>query len=107
MKTGKSGILPYGGLLQFDPEPAPFAFAGFDPGPAAEAFHAFLHDGQTDAGARVGLDSVQPFKDPENTPVKFRGDANAVVLDPDANELPIFLRADRSEERRVGKEELD
>src|ERR1043166_4836881 len=107
MKTGKSGILPYGGLLQFDPEPAPFAFAGFDPGPAAEAFHAFLHDGQTDAGARVGLDSVQPFKDPENTPVKFRGDANAVVLDPEADEFLIFLRPDRHARRHAGSDELD
>lgn len=95
---------------EFDPEAAAVIGLRLDAGEAAHAFDAFADDGKADAGAWVAR-AVQAFEYAEDAFVLVRGDANAVVLEPEASfrevgigpELEVWLAAGRDEFEAVGE----
>jgi hypothetical protein len=70
---------------EFEPEAAAFAGVGLDAGAAAHLLGGSPDDGQTDAGARKLLGRMEALEDAEDLSLGFRVDADAVVLDPDAD----------------------
>jgi hypothetical protein len=68
---------------QFHPKPAALAFLGFHTDMTAHPLDDFAHDGQADAGAfPVGAGS---FEYAEDALLVMFGNADAVVLDPQAD----------------------
>src|SRR5260221_365964 len=83
------------GFEQFDPEAT--AAAGFrgETDAAAHAFDGLLDDGETHSRARIGLDGMQAFKNTEDLFVVLTRDANAIILDANADGFPSFLGPNR------------
>ena len=79
--------------LKFEPEAAAAAGLGFDADFAAHAGDGFLDDSEADAGAGVFIAVVEAFEDAENAFAMFRSDADAVVFDPDADEIAVAFFA--------------
>src|SRR5437868_5994845 len=70
---------------QLDPEAAPLPFFGLNANAPSKAFDPLFDNGQTDPSAWICLHIMQPFEDPENSLLMFRGNPDAVVLDPRSN----------------------
>src|SRR5258707_12107754 len=70
---------------KLDPKAAALAALRFQPVASAHAFGAFADQRQSNAGARIGFLAVQALKQAENLFMMLTRDANAVVLDPDAD----------------------
>lgn len=80
-------------MRKIDPEAAAFAGFRFDANAAAHAFNTFAHDGEADTGAVVAS-TVEPFEDAENALFILRGNADAVVFDPNAGGTVLDFGAD-------------
>src|ERR1043165_1354344 len=83
-------------LPQLDPEATAFAVSGFYAHGASHALDGFLHDRQSDPGARIASGFGQTFEDAEDSFLVFRGDADAIVAEtePDARRAVLRPNAD-------------
>src|SRR4051812_35011473 len=50
-------------------------------------FHAFLHDRQAHASAGINIRCMKALEHAENSSLMFGWDADAIVLDPNANKI--------------------
>src|SRR5881394_3199420 len=74
------------GLVQFEPEPAALAGSALDAYRAPEAFNRSLDECESHPRAGVLLPGFQPLEEAEQLTDILRGDADAVIPDPDAHE---------------------
>src|SRR5437867_121117 len=71
------------GAFKLQPEPAAFSRLRLDADISAHALGCFADKGKTDAGAFIAL--VELLEHVENPVLVFRRDADAVVLEPEAD----------------------
>src|SRR3990172_11025265 len=99
------GSLCMGPPRQADVEPGPDAHLGVDGDAAAVQFHRFLGDGEAQARARTALYVGGPVEALEQPRQVLRGNADAAVLDRDAD-VPVH-GFDRQSHRAAGGRILD
>src|SRR5207249_492349 len=81
---------PFSGPGQLNPKAAACAQGGFQAHAPSHAFDPLAHNGQADTGPAVGR-SVKALKDAEDPSVMLGGDADAVILQPQADGVRPFL----------------
>src|SRR5215471_2751436 len=79
--------------LDSEEEGGPLSRLGFDPDASAIPFDDPLADGEPHPRSGVSIVGVESLKDPKNSLLIFRPDANSVVLD---REQPMAVLPDRS-----------
>src|SRR4051794_16369419 len=67
---------------QFDPEPAAFAWLGFNADFAAHALCDFARNGEANAGAFVPI--IELLEHPKETFLRVLGNPDSVILNPNA-----------------------
>src|SRR3954468_7056285 len=95
---------------QFHPKAAPRAGRGFHTHASAHPLDGFADNCQSNAGAGIGIDAVQAFEHSEDALMIFRTDANAIVLNPKADEFSGEagkLRVEGADTARAGLCALD
>src|SRR5437667_6490962 len=74
-----------GGFPEFQPEPAAPVGLRLDPDLAVHALGGFAHESQADAGAFIAF--VQFLEHGKDTFVMFRRDTDAVIFEPETQEV--------------------
>src|SRR5690349_19298732 len=91
--------------FKFQPEAAAFARLGLNADTAFHAFGSLADEGQADAGAFVA--PVELLEHAEDAFVIFLRDADAVVLEPDKDQIASQFRTDADARDLTGFDKLD
>src|SRR5687768_3743505 len=81
------------GQGEVDPEAAAVAIGAIDAGRSAHSFHSTFDDRQTYAGARVLFRTLEALEEAEDSFPMLRGNADAVVFNPNTDKFVIGLGA--------------
>src|SRR5439155_17960529 len=74
---------------------------------ASHALDAFPDNGQADAGTGILLRTMEALENPENALLMFAGDADSVVLNPEADGVGVFFGPNPNAGSDPGFDELE
>src|SRR6185436_12646285 len=91
---------------QLDPKATSLAGRRFHADRSSHALNTFLHESESDAGARIFIHWMEALKDAEYSIDVFRGDANAFVFNPESNHRSPAFGVDMDARRIAGLREF-